>query len=479
MKNRVILVALFFLSGSYLLGQSRPFPQNVDYSYGYQDTSVISTDTLKAAYERWKGMYLTRCNGTYRITTDSPNETRSEGMGYGLLLSAYFGEQGVFDSLFAFYKSKRTSTAHNLMAWQVTCEGITDPGSATDGDLDVAFALIVAYYQWDEEDYLTEADSILTILKDSSYFVDTCGGGYVLKPGCGEYGFWGGCDLTDISYYTPAFFRVFADVMGVAFWDTVADDTYELLDSAAHPTTGLVPDWQSWDGVPGGDPPSRTDYYYYDACRTPWRMALDYIWNGNSAAQTWCDTISDFAYAIGPEDIRAGYELDGSSPGGPPHNNSPFVGGFAVGGMAHSQEMVDSFAARLLYLDGQGWDDQYYNFSLRLLYMLVLTGNFWDPMKPVGIDEPDYLQEGMCLKQNYPNPFHAATTIEYSTGEPGFVKLAIYDVSGREIKTLVEKFVPAGKYTVDVELKDLCPGVYVYRLEKSGNSIQKKMILVR
>jgi len=470
MRKIVILVLLFFLSGGYLFAQSpaRPFPQNVVYPYGYQ-TSVISASDIQTAYNRWKGSYLKTCNGMYRVSTDNTDETISEGMGYGMLLSAYFGEKDIFDGLLEFYKSKRTGEAYNLMAWKVTCSGFVDRGSATDGDLDVAFALIVAHYQWGE-DYLIEADSIISILKDH-YFV-TCGAGiYTMKPG----GQFGGCALTDISYYTPAYFKVFEYETGDVFWDDVADDAYTILNNGAHATTGLVPDWQSYDG---GPPTSGwTDYYSYDACRVPWRMALDYIWNGDGSAQSWCAKISNFANDIGPAGIKSGYLLDGTVVG--EYNNSSFVGGFAVGGMSHSQAMVDNFASRLLYLDGIGNDNQYFNLSLRCLYMLVLTGNFWDPLTITGIEETDSLPEEFYLKQNYPDPFNTATTIEYSIKEANFVRLAIYDVSGREIKTLVEENMPAGKHTASVELKDLCSGVYIYRLETGGMSIQKKMILLK
>jgi endo-1,4-beta-D-glucanase Y len=474
MTKTVILVALFFLSGGCLFGQLRPFPQNVDYPYGYQ-TSQISANNVLSAYNRWKSDFIVECNGMYRVCTDDENETRSEGMGYGMLLSAYFGDKGVFDSLFAFYKSKRTGTAYNLMAWQVTCSGITDPGSATDGDLDVAFALIVAYAQWGE-DYLDSAKAILSILK-GHYFV-TCGISNIstMYPGCGEYGLWGGCALTDISYYTPAYFRIFEQASGGdTFWNEVANDAYTILNNGAHATTGLVRDWQSYDG---GDPPSGwTDYYRYDACRVPWRMALDYIWNGDVDAYDWCVKISNFANGIGASGIRDGYELDGTVVG--TYNNSSFVGGFAVGGMSHSQAMVDNFASRLLTLDGVGWDDTYYNFSLRCLYMLVLTGNFWDPWESVGVEEQDSLLEKFCLKQNYPNPFHTTTTIEYSVAEASHVRLKIYDISGRHIKTLVDKKIPAGKYAARLEADNLLPGVYFYQLKTDKNCIKKRMILLK
>jgi endo-1,4-beta-D-glucanase Y len=372
LKNIAVIVMLFIPSGRYLFGQSRPFPQNVDYPYGYK-TSVISGIDIQISYERWKKLYLKRCEGMCRVSVGDTAITISEGMGYGMLLTAYFGEKKWFDRLFEFYKTKRTDRARNLMAWRVTCDSVIDPGSATDGDLDVAFALIVAHYQWGEN-YLEEAKKIISILK-KDYFVD-CNGVYTMKPG----GHWGGCDLTDISYYSPAYFRVFAEETGDAFWDTVADDAYNILYNGTNETTGLVPDWQSWDGVPGGTSSSDwewLDYYRYDACRTPWRMSLDYLWNGNKKAQNWCVKITGFADSIGVDSIVDGYDLDGTPRG--QYNNSSFVGGFAVGAMCNSQSVVDSFASRLLYLDSTGEDNQYFNLSLRCLYMLTLTGNFWEP----------------------------------------------------------------------------------------------------
>ncbi|MBN1695495.1 T9SS type A sorting domain-containing protein [candidate division WOR-3 bacterium] len=97
-----------------------------------------------------------------------------------------------------------------------------------------------------------------------------------------------------------------------------------------------------------------------------------------------------------------------------------------------------------------------------------------------GIEEEDYdSPAAVCLSQNYPNPFSASTTIEYSIADAGFVKLSIYDISGREVETLVEEVKPAGKYTVNIDAKGLSQGVYFYRLKTSGNSLQKKMILLK
>ncbi len=99
-----------------------------------------------------------------------------------------------------------------------------------------------------------------------------------------------------------------------------------------------------------------------------------------------------------------------------------------------------------------------------------------------GVDEEndnDFNTGDFSLSQNYPNPFNATTTIEYSIAEAGFVKLAVYDISGRKIMTLVEENKSPGKYTVDADLTGLTPGIYFCRLETAGNSIQKKMILIK
>jgi glucuronoarabinoxylan endo-1,4-beta-xylanase len=111
--------------------------------------------------------------------------------------------------------------------------------------------------------------------------------------------------------------------------------------------------------------------------------------------------------------------------------------------------------------------------SITTISTLALTG-------VVGIEEENYdSPAAVSLSQNYPNPFSTATTIEYSIAEAGFVKLSIYDISGREVETLVEEFKPAGKYTFTFKVNDLSPGVYFYKLSSDGNSIQRKMLLLK
>jgi cyclomaltodextrinase / maltogenic alpha-amylase / neopullulanase len=83
------------------------------------------------------------------------------------------------------------------------------------------------------------------------------------------------------------------------------------------------------------------------------------------------------------------------------------------------------------------------------------------------------------LFQNYPNPFNPTTTIRYSITSPDLVRIKIYDILGREVKTLVNEFKQAGSYEVQFDASGLASGIYLYRIE-SGPFIQtKKMILLK
>jgi len=84
------------------------------------------------------------------------------------------------------------------------------------------------------------------------------------------------------------------------------------------------------------------------------------------------------------------------------------------------------------------------------------------------------------LFQNHPNPFNSSTQICYSLASPGQVRLILYDIRGREIKTLVDEFQSTDTYSVTVKLNDLPSGVYLYKLSIGGDFSEiKKMLLVR
>lgn len=84
------------------------------------------------------------------------------------------------------------------------------------------------------------------------------------------------------------------------------------------------------------------------------------------------------------------------------------------------------------------------------------------------------------LDQNFPNPFNPSTTIQYELMENSHVTIKVYDLIGKEVTTLVDRYENAGKYTVDFDaskFSNLTSGIYFYKLETEKYSDVKKMIL--
>ncbi len=102
-----------------------------------------------------------------------------------------------------------------------------------------------------------------------------------------------------------------------------------------------------------------------------------------------------------------------------------------------------------------------------------------------GVDEGN-VPTGFRLGQNYPNPFNPSTHIPFSVwgsglpaGQAGFVSLKVYDMLGREVRTLVNDNLPPGSYDVTWDAAGMPSGVYMYRL-RAGNFVDtKKMLLLR
>jgi len=84
-----------------------------------------------------------------------------------------------------------------------------------------------------------------------------------------------------------------------------------------------------------------------------------------------------------------------------------------------------------------------------------------------------------ALSQNYPNPFNPITKINFALPKQGFVTMKIYDVLGREVKTLVNEVKTPGNYIVEFNANELASGVYFYKIEVNGFVDVKKMMLIK
>jgi hypothetical protein len=102
-------------------------------------------------------------------------------------------------------------------------------------------------------------------------------------------------------------------------------------------------------------------------------------------------------------------------------------------------------------------------------------------MTPTSVSRPlDVIDvKEFVLENNYPNPFNPATVVRYQLSVVSDVRLAIYDLLGREISTLVNGRKTPGRYEVTFDASGLSTGVYIYRLTAAQHVESRKMVLVR
>jgi endo-1,4-beta-D-glucanase Y len=337
-----------------------PVPANW---YGFV-TSSISLATVQADYEIWKSRFLVAC-GTNELAVIQDNTTQavvSEGIAYGMLIAVAMGDQPTFNGLFNYYWHRRDF--FGLMNWKYSGCGTTPTadgsGSATDADLDAFMALLQAEKRWPGNNYTTQFANPLIgaiLAKETT----TCNGRFVLLAGDG----WGqsGCTATtNPSYYTPAYFHILAikDPGSAAMWNQYAADSYALLSTnAASAPNGLFTDWSNGSGVPIAG--NSSIQYGYDACRTPWRIAMDYAWTGDPQAKAALAKVATYVSSVGGP-MEVSY-----------YGNSAFVGAFALSGLALDQATYDTWIKS--WLD-RTLDSAYFPSTLRMLYLLVAIGAF-------------------------------------------------------------------------------------------------------
>ena len=93
-------------------------------------------------------------------------------------------------------------------------------------------------------------------------------------------------------------------------------------------------------------------------------------------------------------------------------------------------------------------------------------------------DKPTKPNE-VYLGQNYPNPFNASTTINYTLRNMDNVKLSVFDITGKLVKTLVNQTQNPGSYSVSFDASNLASGIYIYKLKSGSFEQSRRMILLR
>ncbi|MBP4136951.1 glycosyl hydrolase family 8 [Flavobacterium geliluteum] len=393
---RIAFLLCFIAMSTTTIAQTQPFPANKTYSQGLMPSNRNTQDAI-TNYAIWKTNFLEQCaNGRYRVKFDDPSKTVSEGIAYGMLLTAYTGERTIFDGLWNYYKDNRD--AAGLMNWKINgCNGgAAGTGGATDSEVDAAMALIIADYQWGSSgaiNYNSDAKILINAIKIHEVEQGT----FVLKPG--EFG---GSSITNPSYFAPAYFRKFATFTNDPFWNSVASKCYEIINnnlSVNGAAGGLVSDWCTSSGSYSSQASGYANggtKYSYDAARTPWRIAVDYVWHGNAEAKNYSKKSSDFVRINvgGSQNVVDGYNQNGSKSS--QYHNATFVGAFAAAAMGgDNQAHLNNSYSDLVSLNEP---NSYYNQTLKTLYLFLLSGNFYLPGATVVNPPSDGIINGTVYK---------------------------------------------------------------------------------
>ncbi|HEY9197273.1 MAG TPA: glycosyl hydrolase family 8 [Mucilaginibacter sp.] len=402
-KTIAVLFALL-LSSTWLFAQkpARPFPQHAVYNAGSIIPNHLSRQKLDLAvidfYRQWKSRYVrpsVNKNQRY-IWFERPGKKQcvSEGQGYGMIITVLMAgadpeAKTTFDALFSYYKAHPAKAGQHLMSWAQDKHGKNlDRSSATDGDLDIAYSLLLADQQWSSGgavNYLKEAKALLAdIMK------------YEINPK--SFSILLGNDIeydskdyfdTRSSDFMPSHFKAFETATGDRRWRRAADATYALfktMQQTYSPDAGLVPDFiqhvnkRPRPAVPNYLESKYDGCYNYNACRVPWRVAADYLLYGDKRAKALVTTINRWIRNTTentPYNLSAGYSLAGNDLPGRYFEALSFIAPFAVSAMtdAQNQHWLNDLWDYLNNFKLKDYD--YYDNSIKMLNLIILSGNYW------------------------------------------------------------------------------------------------------
>ena len=319
-------------------------------TYLYSENNQNITDETLEFYDYWKDKYIVKDKYAdtpqyyvwYSDTPYSDNNTGtevtvSEAHGYGMLITASMTEydgnaKDIFDGMYYYYRNHLSNIGSNLMAWQQQDNGkaivnVSGADSATDGDLDIAYSLLMADSIWGSDGDINYKQTAVDVINDiMEYEVNKTD--WIL-----QLGDWVSLsDENDAVYsatrasdFIMQYMPVFAEVTGDERWINVYNSTYTIINSIVDEyETGILPDFIIKDKQTGKFIPSSPNflesdndgYYYYNSCRTPWRISMDYLINKNMNAKKFADTITKFISEKtngDPYEIKSGYKLDGTA----------------------------------------------------------------------------------------------------------------------------------------------------------------------
>ena len=399
--NWSIFFLLLFDSGNiFAQPPSKPFPQHAEYFPGTIKPNHLSQaqldNSVKTFYNQWKARFIKHVSGTDQDFIWFENKDRkqcvSEGQGYGMIIMTLIAgydksAKDIYDNLFRYARAHPTAKSKYLMAWaQYTNDKSTDNTSASDGDLDIAYSLLLADKHWGSKgkiNYLAEAKATINAIMQHEINQKTWA--VLLSDGIEEES--KDYFATRSSDFMPDHFKAFKAATNDARWDKVTDAGYKLfitMQDKYSPDAGLIPDFiVNINKTPKPAPPNFLEspydgQYNYNACRDPWRIATDYLLTGDKRSKQIADKINRWIRETTNNDtynLSAGYTLAGNDIKHRYFEALSFVAPFGVCAMvdAKNQAWLNKIWDYLTGFKLKDYD--YYDNTIKLLDMMIMSGN--------------------------------------------------------------------------------------------------------
>ena len=505
MKNKSIttlvplLCAVITMS---IYSQNRPYPQHATYPNCIKPnhvTQVTMDNSVAEYYTKWKRDNLKQAGSTtdgyYVYTgggTGSSGDavTVSEAHGYGMIIFALMGgkdadARNCFDGMYKVFRDHPCEDHNDLMSWEIRggdgFELDAQSATATDGDLDMAYALLLAHDQWGSDgaiDYMNEAKKMIAAIKSEEMGQQS----KRVLLGSWDSNEWS----TRSSDWMGGHLNAFYDVMGDNFWSQAASTIYDVFTVVCNSTTGLVPDF-----VVGQNPePASPDFlegehdghYYNNACRVPWRIAIDFAHYETAEAKSVLNTMLDWLVSEtnnDPRNIENGYTLEGVgiNTSGDPWGSflAPFISGCVVD-EKYQEYLNDGWDMMKDYHSYSG----YYSGTLQLLGLLFISGNWWKPGELVigTIHTAKHGKNDINFYTKY-SPSTNKITISFNILLPAEVMVSFLNTQGKAISRHNETFRHTGTKTVRFNTHLLSSGRYFIKLSFNNREMTRQVTIVR
>ncbi|MET7283635.1 glycosyl hydrolase family 8 [Kribbella sp. NPDC005582] len=349
-------------------------------------------------YQQWKSAFVKQnCgNGWYQIISpDADHPYVAEAQGYGMVITATMAgadpaAKTIFDGLVKYMLAHPSVNNADLLAAEqdTSCKSVNGSDSATDGDMDVAYGLLLADKQWGSTgtyNYKALAIKHINAIKASEINPST----NLLTFGDWSQSGDATWNMSRSSDWMADHFRAFKTATGNSAWDTIRAKHQSVTTSLQNnyaSTTGLLPDFvintNSTPKPAAGqvleDP--NDGQFWWNACRDPWRIGADAVTSGDSASLASARKLNSWIKSKtggNASSIATGYKLNGTAIQS--GSDAAFFAPFTIPAMTDSgsQAWLDALWNKMLSTPVD--TSSYYAASIQLQVMITATHNHWVP----------------------------------------------------------------------------------------------------